>query len=203
MAGSLPADLFNEVGDAGGLLGNAAVTSGAGALTQIMGTLGLGDADLYAIHVDGGGTFSATTVGGVAPGFDTQLFLLDSTGHGVYFNDDFSGFDAPSTLPAGHALTPIAPGLYYLGITAWNLRPASAGGEIFPPGDLNHNDILGPVGAGGALPLTGYVGAAGTAGPYTISLTGAGFAVPEPSSILLLATVIGLVAARCRRRIRP
>jgi hypothetical protein len=79
MAGSLPADLFNEVGDAGGLLDNAAVTSGAGALTQIMGTLGLGDADLYAIYVDGGGTFSATTVGGVAPGFDTQLFLLDST----------------------------------------------------------------------------------------------------------------------------
>jgi hypothetical protein len=36
MAGSFPADLFNEVGDAGGLLGNAAV-SGAGALTQIMG----------------------------------------------------------------------------------------------------------------------------------------------------------------------
>jgi hypothetical protein len=143
---------------------------------RLWATLGLGDADLYAIYVDGGGTFSATTVGGVAPGFDTQLFLLDSTGHGVYFNDDFSGFEASSTLSAGHALTPVAPGLYYLGITAWNLRPASAGGEIFPlTGGANHNNILGPVGAGGALPLTGYVGTAGTSGPYTISLTGAGF----------------------------
>ena len=66
------------------------MTSGVfGPLTQITGTISsTTDRDMFEIFITGGGTFSATTVGTPGTVFDTQRYLFDSTGKGVYANDD-------------------------------------------------------------------------------------------------------------------
>ena len=204
------ATTFTELADAGNLPGTAQVTSGVGLLTEIKGTLSPenGDIqDMYQIHIDGGGTFSATTVGGV--GFDSQLFLFDANGKGVYANDDVvSGDFAPSRLPAGHLLTPIIAGDYYLAITQCCSVPVSSGGLIFTIAGANHRVVSGPTGLGGDSPITGYSGALvqipTEGGPYQIFLTGAhASVVPEPHAFALMLAglgMIGLFARQTRRQ---
>jgi len=151
-----------ENGDAGQLLGNAQSFTGQ-VVTSISGiTDGTNDVDLYQITLDGSQPFSASTAGIV----DTQLFLFNSAGQGVYA-DDQSGTDNQAALPANN----LAPGNYYLAVSAWNNDPQSAGGNIFAPGDL----VVEPTGPGGAFPLTGWNSSGfGSSGSYTINLTGAG-----------------------------
>ncbi|HTJ55262.1 MAG TPA: DVUA0089 family protein, partial [Nitrosospira sp.] len=184
-------------------------TTGVGALTEIDGTLSpwAGDGqDMYRIHIDGGRTFSATTVGGVA-GFDSELFLFDNNGKGVYGNDDVVSDNAPATLPAGNALTPIASGDYYLVITQCCSEPTSSGGQIFPVSDTfdNHNnDINGPTGPGGTLPVISYSGLYEDipgGGSYRVFLTGAHAAiVPEPQAFALMLAGLGMVSFFAYRR---
>ena len=85
----------------------------------------------------GEGTFSATTVGGTEDPFGlTQLFLFDANCIGIYGNDNDPECNCnQSTLLAGNALTPTAPGIYYLGITGRFVDPVSIQGEIFSDGD--------------------------------------------------------------------
>ncbi|HIK16144.1 MAG TPA: DVUA0089 family protein [Leptolyngbyaceae cyanobacterium M33_DOE_097] len=151
-----------ENGDAGQLLGNAQSFTGQ-VVTSISGvTDGTNDVDLYQITLDGSQPFSASTVGIV----DTQLFLFNSTGQGIYA-DDQSGANNQAALPANN----LAPGNYYLAVSAWNNDPQSAGGNIFAPGDL----VVEPTGPGGASPLTGWNNSGlGSSGSYTINLTGVG-----------------------------
>ena len=73
----------------------------------------------------------ASTVAGTT--LDTQLFLFDSAGHGVYANDDAPGVMGQSALPAGVAFTPAAAGVYSLAITRYNQDPVTLGGSrLFP-----------------------------------------------------------------------
>jgi len=196
------ADTWAEVGDAGDLTGTAQTPTGANPLTSITGTIGSStDADMYLIFISTPAGFSATTVGTPGTLVDTQLFLFNAAGLGVYFCDDADGLTLRSTLPAGHALSPPSAGLYYLVVTGFDRDPTSAAGAIFPdtfPG------VFGPTGPGGGSPITGYDGTTGT-GTYTINLTGAGFAggaaaVPEPATILLLGSGLAGVAAKMRQR---
>ena len=191
-------DTFTEIGDAGGLPATADLTAGAGvgALTAIEGTLSpdSGDiADMFEIILTGGGTFSATTVGGAS--FDTELLLFDSAGVGVYAQDDVSGFRAPSTLPAGIPLTPTAPGVYFLAISQCCFEPSNGSGLIFAASS-DHNAVVGATQSGGTLPITDYSGVSDQSpggGAYTITLSGARFAisaVPEPGTLGLLLTGI-------------
>jgi hypothetical protein len=205
---------FTELGDTGSLPGTAQVTtSGVGLLTEIVGTLSPanGDAqDMYLIHIDGGKTFSATTVGGL--GFDSELFLFDASGKGVYANDDVSGDYAPSTLPAGSPFTPIAPGDYYLAITQCCSEPVSSDGKIFTVDGPHHRTLSGPTGVGGTSPVTGYSGAfvqtPRVGGPYQVLLTGAQVflsdahvtAVPEPNAFALMLAGLGMMSLFALRR---
>lgn len=190
---------FIEVGDVGGLPGTAQIITGGGPLNTITGAISAaGDADLFQIFISNPLAFSATTVGSAV--FDTQLFLFDAAGLGVFANDD-SFATWQSTLPAGDPNGPIAAGLYFLGISAFDLDPVSAGGLIFP--SFPFGTVFGPTGPGGALPLSGYQSSGFNTGAYIINLTGAApVTVPEPATLLLLGSgLLGLGFLR-RRKMR-
>lgn len=191
--------IYSETEDAGETLGTAQDASDFAMLQSISGMLsGFDDpADLFKISLVGGQPFFASTVGGAD--FDTQLFLFDSEGFGVYSNNDAGG-TLQSTLPADSPFTPSESGTYYLGISGFDYSPVNADGEnIFPslfdfPIDVPAEDILsgvyGPSGPGGDAPLEGFDGAILTGGgSYTISLSQPSAAVPEPTSLLALLAV--------------
>jgi hypothetical protein len=153
-----------ETGDAGDLPGTAQDLTGA-PVDAIEGSIATGeDQDVYRVCLEGGGSFSATTVAGTE--LDTQLFLFGSSGLGVYGNDD-SQATRQSTLPALHELTPAAAGVYLLAITPYDRDPQSAAGAIFGGGG-----VFAPTGPGASQPLSSWDGRTGLAGGYRIALTG-------------------------------
>ncbi len=197
------AGVFTEIGDAGDLPGTAQWVFGSGSLTKISGNLTASDADMYAIWITGGGTFSATTYGD--PDFDSQLFLFNSSGMGVYANDDANEYSLHAALPAGHALTPMTPGIYYLAFTRYNRDPVSSGGLIFP--DFPWEGVFGPTESGGEYPISGYTSFNYSGAAYEITLTGAEFiqgpptpAIPGPAATLLVGG--GLLVLGLLRRLR-
>ena len=156
---ALPAGAFaaSEDGDAGDLPGTAQDLTSA-PVDAIDGSIGGdSDQDLYRVCLEGGGGFSATTVGGSE--LDTQLFLFDADGLGVYANDD-SEATRQSTLPALDPRTPAAPGIYLLAVTPYDRDPRSPAGAIFPAG----GGVLGPTGPGASQPLSGWAGRIGLPG---------------------------------------
>lgn len=195
---------FNEVGDTGQTL-STAQTVGEGS-DQISGTISSStDVDLYKLSLPSG-SFSASTQGGSS--FDTELYLFDSIGKGIVFNDDVTGFSAPSFIQAT-----LAAGDYYLAITGWDNAPISSGGKIFPDnsfiGSAVNNGLQGPNGPGGSGILTSWVEGQTNqnGGPYTIflspstSMSQPATSVPEP--ITVIGTVIGgIVALRMRKKLR-
>jgi hypothetical protein len=128
LLGAPPVNAAVEAGDAGELPSAAQDLSGDDAGRIDGAFAGRFDVDMYKLCLTGGRTFSASTVG--ATTVDTQLFLFDSTGLGVYGNDD-AGAARQSTLPAEHPLTPQAAGVYYLAVGPFNRDPVSDGGLIF------------------------------------------------------------------------
>jgi hypothetical protein len=179
----------DEEGDAGNLPATAQDLSAG--VDTITGTVaGSSDIDMYRVCLDGGGSFSASSVGGTT--VDTQLFLFDSAGHGVYANDDERDGVVQSVLPAGHPLTPRAHGEYFLAVGPYNFDPLGGGQPIFGPG----TGVVGPTGPGGGQPVTGWGGRPGGPGPYTLVLTGAQCApAPDttPPTIDLRSPADGLV----------
>jgi len=167
------------------------------------------DVDLFLIFIPNPALFSATTVGTPGTIANTQLFLFDQAGFGRVANDNAAPGVLRSTLPLGHPLiVSLSPGLYLLGISAFDRDPVSAAGLIFNP--LLTTDVVGPNGPGGGAPVIGYTGIGGQGGTYTIQLTGAQFAiqqspsaVPEPTAITLFGLgALGLLGYGWRRRKR-
>jgi hypothetical protein len=173
----------DEQGDAGDVPATAQDLTHA-TVPSITGTIATGnDADLYRVCLTGGGSFSATTVG--LTNVDTQLFLFDPAGLGIYAHDD--GTTRQSTLPAGHQLTPSASGEYILGISAYDRDPQSSGGPIF----RNVAFVTAADGRGAGSPVDGWAGMPRDSGDYTIALTGTRSCEEMPPVIHLRSPVDG------------
>jgi len=193
------ADIFNEVGDAGQLVGTAQNVTGVSPLTQISGMIAdENDVDVYRILISDYANFSADTIGSQAlSGVDTQLYLFDQNVFGIYGNDDLPiDTTLESILPAGHASGPMSNGIYLLAVSSFDNDPFSAAGDIFS--DSGHHTILTPTGPGGGSPLIGWNdGADDEYGEYVINLTGA-TAVPAPGAVVL--AMLGMPAIGWIRR---
>ncbi|WP_218079391.1 PEP-CTERM sorting domain-containing protein [Anthocerotibacter panamensis] len=185
MMGGVQAAAFTEIGDAGESISTATITSAASTsvpLTNIFGSLAsASDADLFLINVTDISAFSATTVNSDTS-VDTQLFLFSSTGQAIYFNDDDpGGLSLQSTLPAGSLLGPTSTGLYYLGIAPLGYDPIDFASQLlFVLGAPT--DVLGPATSNTLSSF--FPSFLGSGGTYTINLTGATAAVPEPASVM-------------------
>jgi hypothetical protein len=205
-AGTLRAQTYAELGDAGASVGGAQATgAGGGALNFITGSiLNNGDGDFFYITLANPGIFSATTVGN-GNTLDTLLYLFTAAGSPIFLNDDAAGgASVGSTLPAGSSFTmSLAAGTYIIGISLSGAEPINAGNQQLFADGVFSTDLRGPR-AGALGPVTGVSqGAFIGSGAYTIQLSGATMsAVPEPSSVVLLACagIGGLVVLR--RRVR-
>ncbi len=152
--------------------------------------------------------FSAVTVPvGAYAVPDTELFLFNSSGYGVYGNDDISGGDTLSCLPSGsgsnpcaygrNGIGPTSNGIYYLAITRSANGPLSGTNEIFL--GLVAGAAAGPDLNAGAV--DGYDNGVYTQTDfdnvrYQIDLTGT---APEPATWALMG-LAGLVLMVVRRR---
>lgn len=159
---------WEEQGDAGSVPISAQAVRGIGPVSSIEGRMQPQDEDMYRICITGGKSFSATTVDGAD--FDTQLFLFDRRGRGLFANDDSVG-TFQSTLPAGDPLTPQAGGKHFLAISSFNNDPVSIRGLIFPSDPFG--DLFGPTGPGGQLPVSDWTNDGFGSGDYSVELTGA------------------------------
>jgi hypothetical protein len=176
----------DEVGDAGDLRVTAN-DMGSSAVTRINGSFaGASDSDVYRICLSDGPSFSASTVGGTLPAsLDTQLFLFDEQGYGVYANDDWDNARG-SMLPAQHRFSPQAGGVYYLAVSQYNRDPQSSLGEIFADtlSSFSYPDgVVFANGLGASETLSSWSGrAAGATGTYRITLTGTVVCVPPDTT---------------------
>ncbi len=197
-ASAASAGIWTEVGEAGDLITTGQVTTGTGALTLIDGMVAQNsDADLFQIHIVDEAAFRASTKTqyGGSTAFDSRLYLFNASGYGITFNDDdpvYGGLG--STITSTFVTTN---GLYWLAISKYPLSPnGSNGGFIWNSNP--YNTERAPDGPGAAYPLASWTGSfpGGSALAYSIAITGAEFAVPEPASLALLGVALLLVRRR-------
>ena len=189
------AQIWNEIPDAGQTV-TTAQNAGAvpGPLANIAGNLTTNDIDVYRIFIADPVHFSAEVISPTA--FDTQLFLFRNNGAGTSFNDDLP--TSSLSRVTGLGLIP-GPGLYLLGISAYDRDPInSSGQEIWQDVPYaTERPVDGP-GAGNPI-FTDWNGTTSSGGPYTIRLNGAGM-VPEPATIVALSLGAMTLLARRRRK---
>jgi hypothetical protein len=179
---------WNEIGEAGDLVGTANVTIGSGPLIEINGVIEAGgDADMFCITVTDEDTFSATTVGGTT--LDTQLWLFDHDGMGIAFNDDDPGGAGLQSTVTGMFIS--APGTYYIAVSTYDWDAIDAAGSALWE-DAPWNVERAPDGPGAANPVASWGGSTAHSGPYTITLTSAGFCSGSPVEATSWGTIKAL-----------
>ena len=166
----------SENGDAGDLP-STSQDLGSGAVTSILGSFTSGgDVDMYRVCLTDGASFSASATNVGSPPLDTQMFLMDGNGLGVYSNDDAAIGVRGSRLPSNHRFSPTGPGVYYLALSSFNNDPRSDAGEIFPDlfsSSLYPDMVVPAAGVGADEPIVGWSGPTrGPPGLYRITVTG-------------------------------
>lgn len=181
-------------------------------LTEITGTLDSTDrVAMFEILIPRPLNFSAYTVYTGAFGIpNPELFLFDSSGNGVYMNDDRSSVDTQACLPSAHAfanmcpatssLGPLTPGDYFLAITPSANNPLDGSSNyIFSP--VLSTDVVGP--SAGVGPIASWDGGFSDVNfdnaKYEILISDA----PEPAAWpVTVALCLGLILFRRRLRTR-
>lgn len=158
-------EFVNGGGDAGDLP-ETSQSTGSDIIAAIRGQLDSSDVDMFAIRIDDPAAFSATTIGGAT--FDTQLWLFDSNGKGVVFNDDSGGLQ--SRIDNSTGCIPRA-GVYYLAISRYNRDALGCEGSTIW-NNTPFGAIRCPDGPESTSRVAGWSGST-SPGEYRIFLTGA------------------------------
>lgn len=188
---------FNESASGTGNLPGATdvVAGGAESGLNILGNLidGRGGhdpnlVDMFKFGVGYAGRYFFDTFGSVIP--DTQLFLFDSLGNGLYWNNDAS-VTPVDTLSAFSI--DLGVGDYYIAVSFYGLDPDDGAGSIF---DTLSNGGGAWAGSGSVSRWNDFNGATlwDTTG-YVINAH-----VPEPNVLALSLVALGLLAGFSRRR---
>lgn len=173
-----------ELGDAGDLPASAQVLTNFATVTSVAGTIRTAaDVDMFQFALAAPTTLSFMVA--ATSTIDSQLFLFNSAGAGLWANDDMgNSLDAQITA----ALTA---GTYYLAISSWDTHPLNAGGlSIF--GNAS-GVLLPPINSGAVTAWSG----SGAIGSYSINV--GVVPIPEPETWALLAAGLLAVVTRLRR----
>ncbi|HYE63057.1 MAG TPA: DVUA0089 family protein [Phycisphaerales bacterium] len=168
-----------EQGDSGDLPATAQVPAGSGTLYTIFGSIGPGIEDLYKIQICDPANFVVTTVGGT--GLDTRLFIFDTAGNGVLYNDDYEASATEYYYQSRiHNTGVLTAGEYYVGVSVFQRMARNSTGQDMWL-NLPYEAVRAPDGPGAASPLAAWGGTAfETTGEYVLSLTGACFIPTGP-----------------------
>ena len=208
--------IWNEIDDAGDLLATAQRVEGDDTsleIGSIIGTLVYVDkskddsVDMFAIYIDDPSTFSATTYVDGTDLLDAWLYLFNDEGYGLAASASTEdGFYFHATI--GPESFEGSPGVYYIAVAKFDVRPKNNLGEIFPyllTESLN-GEVVGPDGDGGSEPLKSWIAAPVDDGPnYEIRFTGArqvqrNEVVPEPGACIVWLTLFGFLGIVLTRR---
>ena len=163
---------------------------------------------MFKLFLNPASLFSAITIPVIANGVpDTELFLFDSNGVGVYMNDDQTFSDTLSCLPsvtdnpcpssAPGGVGPMTSGVYYLAITrSANMAIDSMANDLFAP--VLSTDVAGPASSNSIAGWDNNVFTSPNFDEvnYDIILTGT---APEPATWMLTAGA-GLALLLLRRK---
>jgi Bacterial pre-peptidase C-terminal domain len=176
---------YAEIGDVGETLGTAQAVSGG--VTTIVGDIVRDNADLFSFYWNGG----ALTLDTAGSSADTQLFLFNAFGQGVWANDEAVPFPSSRIVDAA-----LAAGQYFIGLSMFDFDPYSNLGAMFPSAPFT-----GQFGPSNLAPLDHWARFSphlGAAGSYVINFSSP-TAVPEPPMLILIGTAL-LALGFSRRR---
>ncbi len=222
MSAPVGADIWDETTDGGGDAGDFPVggfqtVTSSTLFDQIEGNLqdngGASDVDAYLITINNADWDIEVTAGSET---DTRLWLFDTAGNLLMFNDDSSQSGAAlhsllsdtATFPGADGLvnSPIDPAVGDQVIVVVNGFADDAldanGVNLADSG--NSFDGLHGINPASDGVFASWEGAVNAGGTYTLALSGANFgtlvAIPEPTSLGLLALGLGCVVVRRRRK---
>jgi hypothetical protein len=170
-----PAGAYAESADAGQLPATAQPPTGGtvgSPLPMILGVHTSGDVDMYRINICSPANFSASTVNGA--GFDTQLFLFNTSGFGIAFNDDAPGSGTVQSALSNQFVASLPAGEYLLAISQFDNDPTSGGLAIWS--DTPYATERAPDGPGAAGAVDAWTGGGTMSLAYAVSFTGVCYA---------------------------